>query len=221
MISHVGLILDGNRRFAKKHGKTARFGHGAGAKKFSEALRWLEDAGVHEVSAYVLSTENLNRTQEEVNDLFELFVEYAEKIFAEIEKEKRGARAVFAGNLELVPEHIRKHARALEERTAHFEKRVNLCFSYGGRDEIVRAANAVIAKGEGITQETLSAELDIVSEPDLVIRTGGKHRTSNFLLWQTAYSEWFFVDKLWPEVEKKDILDCLESFETIKRNFGK
>ena len=221
-IKHIGIIVDGNRRFAKSKGIPAHKGHEAGAEKLEEFLRWCRELNIKEVTAYVLSTENLNRDKTEVAHLFRLFKEFFKKFINSKEIKDNRVKIKFIGDFSLIPEDIRKLARELEEQTKDYDNyRVNFCFAYGGRTELVHAFNELKDKKEKITEQDITNSLWLPTEPEFIIRTGGKTRTSNFLPWQSVYSEWFFLDKMWPEITKKDLEDCLKRFNNTQRNFGK
>lgn len=226
-VTHIGLILDGNRRYAKKHNLPIKAGHKKGAEVFQECCEWLNKRGITEVSAYVLSTENLKREESQVMDLFSLFNIFFDKIVTQAIK--LNVRVLFIGNKKLFSTKMQGKLTEVEEKTAHHtQNKLNLCFGYGGREELTHATQLIaqqVAKGElkpdDITQETISNALYLSSEPQLIVRTGGKSRTSNFLPWQSVYSEWIFLEKMWPEITESDIESVLAQYETIQRNFGK
>ncbi|MBM3247735.1 di-trans,poly-cis-decaprenylcistransferase [Candidatus Pacearchaeota archaeon] len=218
---HIAVILDGNRRFAKAKNLQVYKGHEAGADKFEEFLKWANELEINEVTAYVLSNENLKREKAELDFLFSIFKRWFSKFEKEAEKNK--IKIHFAGNLDLVPKDVKELAEKIQYKTQDYkEKRINFCFAYGGRQELVNAFNQLAKKGKkSITEQDIQKELWLESEPDLVIRTGNAIRTSNFLPWQTIYSEWFFLKKMWPEFEKKDLIKIIADFKKRKRNFGK
>lgn len=220
-VNHVAIILDGNRRFAKAKNLQVHKGHEAGADKFEEFLKWANELKIKEVTAYVLSNENLKRDKTELDFLFSIFKRWFNKLSKEADKNK--IKINFAGNLELVPLDVKQLALEIQEKTSRYNERtINFCFAYGGRQELVNAFNNLAKKSKkDITEQDIQQELWVKSEPDLVIRTGDAIRTSNFLPWQTTYSEWFFLNKMWPEFEKQDLIDILEEFKSRKRNFGK
>ena len=225
-LTHIGLILDGNRRYAKTNGLSLKAGHKKGADKFIEALKWIDAQGITEVTAYVLSTENLKREQSQVQDLFSLFDLFFNDLLNE--KKEINAQITFIGNWTLFSQSMQDKMSQVQNKTAKYtDKKLNLCFGYGGREELTHACKIIaqkVAKGdlnvEDITSKTLSQSLYISSEPQLIIRTGNKSRTSNFLPFQSIYSEWFFLNKMWPEITKNDILGVLADYQTIERNFG-
>jgi tritrans,polycis-undecaprenyl-diphosphate synthase [geranylgeranyl-diphosphate specific] len=220
---HIAVIIDGNRRYAKKRLLPTFKGHEAGAEKVKEFLKWCRDLGVKETTVYVLSTENLKRSEEELNHLFRLFKKFFKETKDNKEIEEKKVKIRFIGDLSLVSEEIKKEAEELEEKTRNYNNYItNFCFAYGGRLELVNAINNILKTGKKeINEEDIKKNLWLSSEPELIIRTGGKTRTSNFLPWQSVYSEWIFLDKMWPEITKEDFLSCIDKFNSIERNFGK
>lgn len=226
---HIGIILDGNRRFAKNKGEDEKKGHEYGSKTLHEALDYLREWGVGSVTLYVFSTENFNRSEIEKDVLMKLFNREFDKWFSKSETDKKKIRVRFIGNLSLFSEELRKKCQEIMERTKNnTEFTVNMAFGYGGRDEIINAAK-LFAKEvkdgkimiDDIDEKTFSKYLYLQDEPDLIIRTGKRSRTSNFLPWQSAYSEWFFEDKMWPEMTQDDFKRIFCEFSERKRTFGK
>ncbi|MEM4230847.1 MAG: polyprenyl diphosphate synthase [Candidatus Pacearchaeota archaeon] len=221
-VRHLAIILDGNRRYARKKGLLSWKGHSYGAENVNKVIDWCKEFGIKEVTFYALSTENLKREKKEVEELFNLFREWFKKFKKEDRVHKNKIKIRFIGDLFLVPEDIKKLALEIEKETENYNDYIiNFCFAYGGRLELLHAFNKLKDKKREITEEDITKALWLSSEPDLVIRTGGMIRTSNFLPWQTIYSEWIFLDKLWPEFTKEDLISCLKDFENRKRNFGK
>jgi undecaprenyl diphosphate synthase len=223
LVNHVGVVIDGNRRYAKSRLLPAFKGHEAGADKVKKFLEWCSEEKIKEVTIYALSTENLKRTEEELSYLFKLFKKFFEDISKDKRIEKEKIKIKFIGDLSLVSKDIKELAEKLEERTKNNNSYiVNFCLAYGGRLELVHTINKLLKqKKENITEEDITNNLWLKSEPQFIIRTGGKTRTSNFLPWQSIYSEWFFIDKMWPEIEKSDLIECIQKFNSIQRNFGK
>jgi len=221
---HVAIILDGNRRFAKKMLIAPWKGHMQGKKKVEELLGYAQELGMQEVTLYVLSSDNIKkRSTKELSYLYRLF----QKTFEEMDRtdlSKRGIRFRFIGNLSLLPAHLCNACLLLQNETTYNTNFiVTVAIAYGGREEIVAAIKKMITHkvlADEVNEETVAQYLYASSEPDMIIRTGGEKRMSNFLPWQSIYSEWFFVDKFWPEFEKKDFVACLEEFKKRKRNFG-
>src|SRR3989344_7996381 len=221
---HVAIILDGNRRFAKRLMLEPWRGHEYGKNKVEELLDYAKELGINEMTFYALSVENIkNRPKNELNYLYKIFRETFKSISREkIEKNKIKMR--FIGNLSLLPEDLREQCLKLEEETfANNNFVVNFAIAYGGRQELIEAVKKILENKinpDDVNDKLFEENLYMNSEPDLIIRTGGEKRTSNFLPWQASYSEWFFLDKMWPEFEKEDLINCIEEFKTRKRKFG-
>jgi len=230
-INHIGVIIDGNRRYAKARGMPTFMGHEKGAEKVEAFLKWVKELGIKETTIYTLSTENLKRDKTELEHLFRIFKQFFKKFSNSKEIHKDKIKIRFIGDLSLAPKEIGELAKDIEQKTKDYNNyRVNFCFCYGGRLELINAFNKVMKekmenknkdKKQEITEESITNSLWVSSEPDFIIRTGGKSRTSNFLPWQSVYSEWFFLDKMWPEIEKQDLIDCMNRFNNVQRNFGK
>lgn len=219
---HIGIILDGNRRFAKKQNKKPGEGHEAGAKKIEELLGWAEELGIHQLTLYCFSLENFNRTKEEVNFLMNLFKVWFKKIEKDKRIDKNKIKIRFIGKKELLNKELQKVIKELEEKTKNYDNHIiNFALAYGGRQEIISAIKRLIQTKKEVTEKNLQENLWLSDEPDMIIRTGGEQRTSNFLPWQSAYSEWIFLDKMWPEFTKKDLKDAIEEFKNRERRFGK
>lgn len=223
-LRHVALILDGNRRFAKALQKPTSHGHTEGAKKVLEIVPHIFKQHVDEITLYVLSHENLNREKKEVQALLNIFSKFAKKLLQENPK----VHIRFCGNMELFDENICQLMEKIESQSKGHKQTVNLAFGYGGRQELLHAMRTIghkIKKGlihpDDLTESTITSHLWIQSEPDLIIRTGQHKRSSNFLPWQSTYSEWFYSDLLWPQITTQDIDTIFAEFATRKRNFGK
>jgi undecaprenyl diphosphate synthase len=218
----IGIIMDGNRRWAKARGLQAIEGHKAGLEKIKKVLSWTQDAGVQEVILYVFSTENWNRGEKEVSELLLLF-EYAFGVWME-DIIAKGVQIRFIGDRSRFKESLQKQMQVLEERTLDAKGGVMaIALSYGGRAEILAAANQSIHEGaHELTEKSLRAHMwsTGLADPDLIVRTGGERRLSNFLLWQTAYSELFFTDTLWPDFSKEEFESILETFAARERRYG-
>ena len=207
---HIAIIMDGNGRWAKRKGLARSFGHMEGAKTLRKALEYLTEIGVKYLTVYAFSTENWNRPQDEVSTLMKLFLKYIKSERKNMMKNK-------------IPEKLQKEIEKLEEETKNNDKiTLNIAFNYGSRAEIVDAVNRIIKDGkENITEEDFSKYLyNDFPDPDLVIRTSGEMRISNFLLWQIAYSELYITDTLWPDFDEKEIDKAIESFNQRERRFG-
>jgi undecaprenyl diphosphate synthase len=220
-LTHVAFILDGNRRFAQKHKKPIIWGHEQGAEKLFEVIKFIDEnyPSILEISVYVLSLDNLTRDSEQIAGLLSLFESYFTKFVSQSEKNK--CRLHFAGNLSVFSDSIQEKIVKLEEKTSHYSKVLHICFGYSGQDELIRAITKLQNQHVQITHKTLSHALDIPSSPQLVIRTGGRQRQSNFLTWQAVYAEWFYLDTLWPEFTQVELETIFRSYGEIVRNFGK
>ena len=218
----IGIILDGNRRWAREKGLPALEGHRAGAEALKETVRAAGEQGIKHVAVFAFSTENWRREPAELSRLMGLFMELAGKHALELARE--GARTRFIGQRERFSPALQKSMDAIERDTARNDRiTLWICLSYGGRAEITESARALAAEGKEITEESLRARFwsAQMPDPDIIIRTGGEKRLSNFLLWQGAYSELFFLDKLWPDFSKKDLEAVLEEYAARERRMGK
>lgn len=229
-IKHLGMIMDGNRRWAKKNKmKSILVGHENGAKKLLEVCEWCEEVGIPYLSVYAFSTENWNRSKEEIDGLFQLMEKFFKK---ELDNcIKQGIRIRIVGNRDLLDDSALEIIDNVEAATSQCSKlMVNIALSYGGRDEILRAirvcSEEVIAgkiASQDITEKVFSRYLDTSGCPDfdMVIRTGGNHRLSNFFPWQTVYSELYFIDTLWPDFTRAMFDEALHYYESVQINKGK
>jgi undecaprenyl diphosphate synthase len=222
--AHVAIIMDGNGRWAKERGLPRLAGHRAGTKNLRRIIRTAADAGVKHITFYAFSTENWNRPEEEIKGLMALLAEFLETELQELHKE--GARLLHIGHLEGLAPSLRKKVEAAIELTRNNTRiDVILAFNYGGRDEIVSAIKKIIKSGvpaEAVDVKLVSDSMFTagIPDPDLVIRTSGEKRTSNFLTWQTVYSEWFFPEVYWPDFSGEDLLKILEEYSKRDRRFG-
>ncbi len=220
-LRHIAFIMDGNGRWAKKRGMPREFGHSHGAATFKKIGRYCESIGIRYMTVYAFSTENWKRPQAEVDAIMKLFDEYIEDCFREMEDDN--VRVRFIGNLTIFPESLREKMAKIERETAHKPFLLNIAINYGGREEIANACNRLIAQGKtSITEEDISQNLYTgeCPDPDLVVRTGGDLRTSNFLLWQSAYAEYYFTNVLWPDYSSKDVDEAVRAFYSRKRRYG-
>ena len=225
----IAIVLDGNRRYAKKMGLKPWGGHEFGIKKLEQLMEWCRELKIKELTLYSFSTENFRRTKAEKNFLFRIFkhefnnMKYRKDIF------KNKIRINVIGRLNMFPKGIRKAMLDIMEKTKKHKKFiVNFALAYGGRQEITDAVKKIaenVKKGKihinKIDENLIGKNLYIKSEPDLLIRPGGEKRLSNFLMWQSTYSEIFFIDKLWPEFTKEDLVNCIEEFKKRDRRFGR
>lgn len=222
--SHVGLIIDGNRRWAKEYGLPVWEGHLAGVTALETVLRELVHKGVKYVSFYTWSTENWNRAADEVsafmNILRKLFKVELKRLLSE------GCRFVVLGDKTTIPKDILDMIETAEADSKNNDKAtLAMCFNYGGQQEIVRATQRAIANGakaEELTSEIFAGYLDHPEIPpcDLVVRTSGEQRLSNFMLWRSAYSEFIFIDKYWPDMRAEDVTGIIEEYNKRSRRYG-
>lgn len=220
---HIGIILDGNRRYAKKHKLDVLRGHWEGADKVDEMLNWVKELGIDELTLYALSLDNLkNRSSVELKELFKVITTMLEKRKTDSRIDKDKVRIRFAGRIEKLPQDMQGVIKELEYKTKDYEGyKLTFCLAYSGKDEIINSMEKIKEKDLEVNEENIKENLWINSYPEIVIRTGGKARMSDFMPFQTTYSEWFFLDKMWPEFTKEDLVNILEKFKNIERNFGK
>ncbi len=217
-LRHIAFIMDGNGRWAKKRMLPREAGHKVGADNFKTIVRYCRKIGIDCCTVYAFSTENIKRPRREVEALFRLLISFIEEAGEEKDIEFR-----FIGEPGELGETIGRRTRELEEETRGRPYRLNIAFNYGGRAEIVRAVNALIAEGKtSVTEEDISAHLytNECPDPDLIVRTGAEMRLSNFLLWQAAYSEFLYTDCLWPDYTTSDVDDAVREFASRNRRFG-
>jgi len=220
-LQHIAFIMDGNGRWANKRGMPREFGHTHGAATFKKIGRYCEKIGLKYMTVYAFSTENWKRPQKEVDAIMKLFDEYIEECFLEMEEDNVHFR--FIGNLSVFPDSLRAKMDRIDRETSHKPFILNIAVNYGGREEIVHACNELIKSGKTeVTEEDISKNLYTLEcpEPDLIVRTGGDLRSSNFLLWQSAYAEYYFTNILWPDFSPKDVDDAVNAFYGRKRRFG-
>ena len=217
---HVAIIMDGNGRWAKARGRPRGFGHAEGAKTLMRVVDWLGARGIRYATVYAFSTENWKRPKAEVEGLMRLFAATLRKHSRKLVESRVRLRVI--GRRGDLPEKLLKTIEDVEKATERFERQLIVCFSYGGRAEIVDAANTAIARGEKVTEETFRQCLYApdVPDPDLVIRTSGERRISNFLLWESAYAEYYFTDTLWPDFSEADLDAALADYSSRSRRKG-
>ena len=224
---HIAIIMDGNGRWAKKRGLPRTAGHAAGAESFRRIANYCREIGVKYLTVYAFSTENWKRSEEEVAGIMRLLGKYLQEALQDMEKNKVCFR--FFGDLSRLSPELQKLCAEAVDESKDYDVQVNFCLNYGGRDEIVRAARAFaedvargIHKSEDLTEELLSAYLYSadVPDPELIIRPSGEMRTSNFLLWQSAYSEFVFLNVLWPDFGPADLDQAIEEYHRRNRRFG-
>jgi tritrans,polycis-undecaprenyl-diphosphate synthase [geranylgeranyl-diphosphate specific] len=226
---HIAIILDGNRRFSKRLMMKPWKGHEWGAKKVEDLLNWCKELGIKELTLYSFSVQNFNRPKEEFDYLMKIFKDE----FAKLKDDKRihenKIRINVIGRIWMFPKDVQEKMYQIMEITKNYDEHIiNFAMAYGGREEVIDATRKIaeqIKSGKldvsQINEETFSKNLYMNDEPEIIIRTGGDKRTSNFLIWQSHYSEWFFLEKMWPEFEKEDLLQVIEEFKQRERRFGK
>lgn len=222
MPRHVGIIMDGNGRWAKSRLLPRSAGHKAGVERMLGLLEHGADLGIGHITVFAFSTENFSRPKEEVDGIFDLFRTHFEKCVRRLSE--RGACVKILGDVLALPEDIREMiAKAEEAGEKNADKCVNIALNYGSRAEIIRAANLAAESGKRVTEESFSSLLYTAGQPDLdlLIRTGKELRLSNFLLWQAAYAELYFSDKMFPDFSDADLDDALAAFSRRQRRFGK
>lgn len=220
---HIAIILDGNRRYAKKVGIPKLKGHEKGYNKIRELLQWCIELGIKEVTLYCFSTENFNRKKREVKYLFKLF----RKKIEDFKKDKlihdNQVKINFIGRISMFPEDMQMSIKEVMEATKNYGNfKLNLALAYGSRSEIVDAFKRIVKKGiREIDEDIIEENLYLSNNVDLMIRPGGEKRISNFLLWQISYAEIFFIKKLWPEFTKKDLTNIIKEYKQRERRFGR
>lgn len=222
---HIAIIMDGNGRWAKKHGLPRTAGHGQGAETFRTIATYCKDIGIEYLTVYAFSTENWKRPAEEVSAIMSLLEKYLYEAIERMERDK--VKMKFFGDTSVLSPKLRGLIDRTTEISTHYSGcQVNICLNYGGRDEILRAvevcAREIVQSDEKPTEEMLSAKLYSagIPDPELIIRPGGERRLSNFLLWQAAYSELYFVDTLWPDFDKHHINKAIAWYQNRNRRFG-
>ncbi len=226
---HIGFILDGNRRFAKLRGLKPWRGHDFGKEKVHQILDWCEDFGVSELTLYTFSMQNFKRPAREVEKLMNLIKNAFNELATDSRIHERHIKVRAIGQIDLLPTDVQQAIdRAQKASESYTDFTLNICVAYGGKEEIFEAVKTIVKQVTkkmisvaDLTLEKFESQLFLKSEPDLIIRTGGECRTSNFLSWQSGYSEWFFVDKLLPEFEREDLAKIIDEYGQRERRFGK
>ena len=230
---HIGVIPDGNRRWAKERLMEGWEGHWEGARTLESFLDWCIELGVKTVTIYSFSTENFNRSPEELDELFKVFKDNLEKVLETPRIHNKKVRVSALGRVENLPENLQELIRKVEETTADYDRfYLNIAIAYGGRAEIVDATKLIAKKikdgilsPEEIDERVLEAHLYTSHlpdpDPDIIIRTSGESRLSNFLVWQSAYSELFLLDVYWPSFRKIDLMRAIRGYQMRQRRFGK
>ena len=222
----IGVIVDGNRRWAKKKGLPILHGHRAGYRRLKDFVGWAQEAGIRYVIAYIFSSENWNRSKEEVDYLMELIASVLSRDIRTFKQKRMRIKVV--GDIERLPPKVQTVIQKAEKETASMKDlTIVLALSYGGRDEIIHALNTILSdrekfKNKNVTKNDFEKYLWTagIPDPDLIIRTSGEMRLSNFLTWQSVYSELFFVKKYWPDITKHDLIDILKEYRKRNRSYG-
>ena len=225
---HVAIIMDGNGRWAKSRGLPRKAGHAAGAETFRTIATFAKELGLDYLTVYAFSTENWRRSAEEVSAIMDLLKRYLLEAIGKMERDR--VKMEFFGDLSPLAPELRELCRRTREISKGYDGcQVNICLNYGGRDELVRAAKAFAldcvegrADPGHLTEEALGRYLYSagVPDPDLIIRPSGEIRTSNFLIWQSAYAEFYFTDVLWPDFTKEELLKALAAYQHRSRRYG-
>lgn len=219
---HIAIIMDGNGRWAKRRGLPRSAGHAAGAEVFRKIATYCKDIGIEYFTVYAFSTENWKRSQDEVNAIMKLLAQFLNEALRDMEINR--VKVKFLGDLTPLSDELKALIAKTEEISAKYDgAQVNLCVNYGGRDELVHAVNKLIADGRTeITENDISENLYTagIPEPDMIIRPGGEYRLSNFLMWQSSYSELIFTDTLWPDFTTDDIDKAIIEFQSRDRRYG-
>ncbi len=224
ILTHIAIIMDGNGRWAKARGLPRLAGHRAGTENLRRVIEACAEFGVRYLTIYAFSTENWGRPEDEVKGLMNIFDDVFDRELNEMHRQ--GVQLRHVGRLEGVRKSMAEKIRRGVELTKHNDRLIlNVAFNYGGRDEIVHVVQEIIRDGvpvEDVTPELIQSYLFTAGspDPDLVIRTSGEQRTSNFLLWQAAYAEWYFPDTYWPDFGREELLKAIEEFNQRERRFG-
>lgn len=225
---HIAIIMDGNGRWAQKRGLPRTAGHAAGSETFRRIATYCKNLGLDYLTVYAFSTENWKRPAEEVSAIMGLLKKYLIEAIGKMERDR--VKMCFFGDLSPLPQELRDLCEQTREISKHYEGvQVNICLNYGGRDELVRAAKAFAldcAAGKADPNHLTEAQFGNylfsagVPDPDLVIRPSGEERISNFLLWQSAYAEYYFTDVLWPDFNRDELHRALAAYQHRQRRFG-
>ncbi len=222
-LKHIAFIMDGNGRWAKKRLLPRHLGHKEGCLRIIDILKACQEFGIRVMSLYCFSTENWKRPKDEIDHLFKYLEEFFNREIDNLVKDEVRIRTM--GELSKLPLKTQEVIKNAKERTKNNEKFIlNICLNYGGRDEIVRAVNKIIETNphKSITEDEFSSYLDSSSLPevDLLIRTSGEQRISNYMLWQLAYAEFIFTPTYWPDFKKPQLIECLKEYELRNRRYG-
>lgn len=218
---HIAFIMDGNGRWAKKRGMPREYGHKVGSENFKKISTYCCDIGFKAVTVYAFSTENWKRPQKEIDALMEIMDSFLEELMRDYKQYHNRFR--FIGDLSIFSPDLRKKMEYVESLNSEYDRVLNVALNYGGRAELVHAFNTLAAEGKtSVTEDDISRAVYTAEsgDPDMIVRTGGDLRISNFLLWQAAYAEFYFTDKLWPDLTPADVDEIVRDFYSRKRRFG-
>ena len=230
---HIAIIMDGNRRYALKEGYPPYKGHEVGKDKLEEVMEWCREIGIKVLTVFAFSTDNFKRPREEVEHLMNMFSNDLKKLANDKRIHENKVRVKVIGKMNLLPENVKKAAEEVMEKTKNYDRYYfNIAIGYGGREEITEAVKKIAkdVKNEEISIEEIDEKKVALylytsslpfPDPDLILRTSGEERVSNFLLWQLAYSELYFADVYWPALKKTDFLKAILSYQRRKRRYGK
>jgi undecaprenyl diphosphate synthase len=220
-LQHIAFIMDGNGRWAQKRGLPREIGHKHGAKTFKNIVKYCGEIGLRAVTVYAFSTENWKRPEKEVSALIELLDSYIDNFAKDLGE--NDVKIKFIGDITRFGKKLEEKIKRVENSTQNNHFILNIAINYGGRAELVHAFNQLISDGKReVTEADISSAMYTAhcTDPDLIVRTGGDLRISNFLLWQAAYSEFYFTDTLWPDMSEKDVDEAINAFYSRKRRFG-
>lgn len=228
-VKHLGIIMDGNRRWAKRRGLQFWEGHIAGKKVAQMLPQWCRELGIRELTLYTFSTQNFNRPRKEIKVLFNLLVQTVKEFLQDPDVHKYKIRIRAIGRIHLFPKYVQVAIARVMDATKDYDQYfLNLALGYGGREEITDAVRVIaedVKRGqlnpEEISEETIQSRLYLTSEPDLIIRTSGEQRTSDFLPWQASYAEWYFTPKLFPDFTKADLVAAVDEYVRRERRVGR
>ncbi|MBE6693268.1 MAG: di-trans,poly-cis-decaprenylcistransferase [Ruminococcaceae bacterium] len=218
---HIAFIMDGNGRWATEQGMPREYGHSAGAKTMKKVCTYCCDIGFKACTVYAFSTENWKRPEKEVNAIIKILENYMDEIIRDYKSYHNHFK--FIGDLSVLPPELLEKVRKVESLNLEYDQVFNIAFNYGGRSELANAFNRLASKGiTHASEDDISAEIYTAhcGDPDMIVRTGGDMRISNFLLWQAAYAELYFTDKFWPDLTEDDVDEIIRVFYSRKRRYG-
>ena len=220
-LKHIAFIMDGNGRWAETHGKPREYGHKIGARVFREIVKYCRLIGIEYVTVYAFSTENWKRPRREIESIMKLLNTYLDDCNKEMDKNDISVR--FIGDISVLDEKLKRKIEKIENNTENKKLTLNIALNYGGRDELVAVYNNLLKLGvEKITEKDIESALYTAGcpDPDMIVRTAGEYRLSNFLLWQASYSEFYFTDVLWPDMTSADVDAAIAEYGRRRRKFG-